>query len=43
MNTLIYTACLGLFGLLAEIFNLRKYLIPILIISLEKYNGRNFA
>lgn len=35
MNTLIYTACLGLFGLLAEIFNLRKYLIPILVIGLS--------
>lgn len=34
MNTLIYTACLGLFGLVAEIFNLRKYLIPILVIGL---------
>ncbi|MFY7733064.1 MAG: NADH-quinone oxidoreductase subunit N [Bacteroidia bacterium] len=34
MNTLIYTACLGLFGLLAEIFNLRKYLIPILVLGL---------
>jgi len=34
MNTLIYTACLGLFGLLAEIFNLRKYLIPIMVLGL---------
>ena len=34
MNTLIYTACLGLFGLLAEIFNFRKYLIPILVLGL---------
>ena len=34
MNTLIYTACLGLLCLLAEIFNFRKYLIPIVVLGL---------
>lgn len=34
MNTLIYTSCLGLFCLLAEILNLRKILVPAIILGL---------
>ncbi len=34
MNTLIYTSCLGLFCLIAEILNLRKLLIPVILIGL---------
>ncbi len=34
MNTLIYTACLGLFCMLAEIFNLRKWIIPTVVLGL---------
>jgi NADH-quinone oxidoreductase subunit N len=34
MTTLLYTTCLGLFCMLAEILNLRKILIPAVIIGL---------
>ncbi len=42
MNTLIYTSCLGLFCLLAEIFNLRKLLIPAVIIAITVIFGVNY-
>ncbi len=35
MNTLIYTTALGLFCMIAEIFNLRKILIPAILIGLS--------
>jgi len=34
MNTLIYTSCLGLFCMVAEILDLRKLLIPLVLIGL---------
>ena len=34
MHTLIYTSCLGLFCLLAEIVNLRKILVPVILAGL---------
>ncbi len=34
MNVLIYTCCLGLFCLVAEILNLRKILVPVIIAGL---------
>jgi NADH-quinone oxidoreductase subunit N len=42
MNTLIYTSCLGLFCLLAEIINLRKFLIPAVIIAISAIFGVNY-
>ena len=42
MNTLIYTSCLGLFCLLAEIFNLRKLLIPAVVIGITAIFGVNY-
>ena len=42
MNTLIYTSCLGLFCLLAEILNLRKLLIPAVVIAITAIFGVNY-
>jgi NADH-quinone oxidoreductase subunit N len=42
MNTLIYTSCLGLFCLLAEILNLRKLLIPAVVIAITVIFGVNY-
>jgi NADH-quinone oxidoreductase subunit N len=42
MNTLIYTSCLGLFCLFAEIFNLRKLLIPAVVIAITAIFGVNY-
>jgi NADH-quinone oxidoreductase subunit N len=42
MNTLIYTSCLGLFCLLAEILNLRKLLIPIAVLAITAIFGVNY-
>lgn len=41
MNTLISTACLGLFCLIAEILNLRKILVPVLVLALAGIFGLN--
>lgn len=42
MNTLIYTSCLGLFCLLAEILNLRKLLVPIVVLGIMAIFGVNY-
>lgn len=42
MNTLIYTSCLGLFCLFAEILNLRKLLIPVVVVAVIAIFGVNF-
>jgi NADH-quinone oxidoreductase subunit N len=42
MNTLIYTSCLGLFCLLAEILNLRKILIPTVVVAITAIFGVNY-
>jgi NADH-quinone oxidoreductase subunit N len=42
MNTLIYTSCLGLFCLLAEILNLRKLLIPAVVVAITLIFGVNY-
>lgn len=42
MNTLIYTSCLGLFCLLAEILNLRKLLVPLVVIGITAIFGVNY-
>ncbi|MEO6131072.1 MAG: NADH-quinone oxidoreductase subunit N [Saprospiraceae bacterium] len=34
MNTILYTSCLGMFCLVAEILNLRKLLVPVIIAGL---------
>lgn len=41
MNTLIYTALLGLFSMVAEIFNLRKLVLPVAVIALAIIFGLN--
>jgi NADH-quinone oxidoreductase subunit N len=41
MNTLIYTSCLGLFCLFAEILNLRKILIPAVVLAIIAIFGVN--
>ncbi len=41
MNTIIYTSVLGFFCMLAEIFNLRKLIVPILVIGLAVIFGLN--
>jgi NADH-quinone oxidoreductase subunit N len=42
MNTLIYTSCLGLFCLFAEILNLRKLLVPAVVVGLLAISGVNY-
>lgn len=42
MNTLIYTSCLGLFCLLAEILNLRKLLVPLVVLGITAIFGVNY-
>lgn len=42
MNTLIYTSCLGLFCLFAEILNLRKLLIPAVVVATIAIFGVNY-
>ncbi|MCC7533029.1 MAG: NADH-quinone oxidoreductase subunit N [Bacteroidia bacterium] len=34
MNTLLYTSCLGLICMVAEILNLRKILVPVIVVGL---------
>lgn len=41
MNTLIYTSVLGFFCMLAEIFNLRKMIVPVLVVGLAIIFGLN--
>ncbi|MBP7511450.1 MAG: NADH-quinone oxidoreductase subunit N, partial [Bacteroidia bacterium] len=41
MNTLIYTSVLGFFCMLAEILNLRKLIIPVLVLGLAVIFGLN--
>lgn len=42
MTTLLYTTCLGLFCMLAEVLNLRKLLIPIVVLGLAAIFAINF-
>ena len=42
MSTLLYTCCLGLFCLVAEILNLRKLLVPVIIAGLAAIFYINF-
>ncbi|TAE90036.1 MAG: NADH-quinone oxidoreductase subunit N [Bacteroidetes bacterium] len=41
MTTLLYTTCLGLFCMLAEVLNLRKLLIPIVVLGLATIFAAN--
>ncbi len=41
MNTLIYTAILGLFSMFAEIVNLRKLILPVIVLGLAIIFGLN--
>ena len=41
MTTLLYTTCLGLFCMLAEVLNLRKLLIPIVVLGLATIFATN--
>ena len=41
MKTLIYTSSLGLVCMLAEMFNLRKFILPVAVIGLVAIFGLN--
>lgn len=42
MNTLIYTSCLGLFCMVAEMLNLRKLLVPLVVLGITAIFGVNY-